>query len=55
VTFEELADAGVASLEEASEKFGCGTKCGTCRPYITKMLLTGETAFSIDTDLPKAA
>jgi NAD(P)H-nitrite reductase large subunit len=55
VTFAKLAEAGVSSLEEASEKFGCGTKCGTCKPYILKMLQTGETAFSIDTDLSQAA
>jgi len=55
VTFEELSEAGVATLEEASERFGCGTKCGTCRPYITKMLVTGETAFSIDADVSQAA
>jgi bacterioferritin-associated ferredoxin len=55
VTFEDLSEAGVATLEEASERFGCGTKCGSCRPYITKMLLTGEIAFSIDADVSQAA
>jgi bacterioferritin-associated ferredoxin len=24
---------------------GCGTQCGLCRPYLRRMLRTGETAF----------
>ena len=28
-------------------QFGCGTICGLCRPYIAKMLLTGDTEFSV--------
>jgi bacterioferritin-associated ferredoxin len=46
-TFEELRLAGVASVEEAAERFGCGTKCGICRPYIQLMIETGETAFAV--------
>jgi bacterioferritin-associated ferredoxin len=25
---------------------GCGAQCGLCRPYLKRMLLTGETVFS---------
>jgi bacterioferritin-associated ferredoxin len=46
-TFEALKEAGVRSLEEAAERFGCGTNCGMCRPYIAEMIRTGETAFAV--------
>ena len=46
-TFAELKSAGVQSLEEAAERFGCGTNCGTCVPYIKAMLETGEVAFAV--------
>lgn len=46
-TFAELKEAGVRSVEEAAERFGCGTNCGTCRPYLRKMIETGETAFAV--------
>ena len=26
---------------------GCGTGCGLCRPYLARMLQTGETAFAV--------
>jgi bacterioferritin-associated ferredoxin len=47
VSFAALLEAGVGSLEEAAERFGCGTQCGTCRPYIAEMIRTGETAFAV--------
>lgn len=50
VTFATLKAEGVDSLEEAARRFGCGTKCGTCRPYIAEMIRTGETAFPILVD-----
>jgi bacterioferritin-associated ferredoxin len=25
---------------------GCGAQCGLCRPYLRRMLRTGETAFT---------
>jgi bacterioferritin-associated ferredoxin len=46
-TFAELLEAGVKSVEEAAERFGCGTKCGTCRPYIQLMVETGQSAFAV--------
>ena len=46
-TFAELKAAGIKSVEEAADRFGCSTKCGLCKPYIQKMLETGETEFAI--------
>jgi bacterioferritin-associated ferredoxin len=46
-TFAELKEAGVETLEEIQERFGCSTKCGLCRPYLLKMLETGETEFDV--------
>jgi len=50
-TFAELKEAEIRSVEEAGERFGCGTNCGLCRPYIAKMLATGETEFAIFEDV----
>ena len=47
VSFEELARNGVRSIEEA-EAWGCGVNCGLCRPYLERMVETGETAFTPD-------
>jgi bacterioferritin-associated ferredoxin len=47
--FSQLKDAGVSSVEEAGERFGCGTNCGFCRPYIAQMIMTGEVAFEVIT------
>ena len=44
-TFAELKAIGVKSVDDAAERFGCGTKCGLCRPYIQAMIETGETSF----------
>jgi NAD(P)H-nitrite reductase large subunit len=55
-TFEELLEADVRSIDEIQERFRCGTKCGTCVPYLKKMLDTGETAFAvIDWEVPALA
>jgi bacterioferritin-associated ferredoxin len=46
--FEELlpeARAGSWSLNELIRVTGCGGQCGLCRPYLRRMLSTGETAF----------
>ncbi len=51
VSFKTLRDAGVRSVEEASARFGVGITCGNCRPYIARMLATGETAFAVWTDI----
>ncbi|RYG46785.1 hypothetical protein EON79_09205 [bacterium] len=48
ITFEELQEAGVQSLEEAQERFGASTYCETCVPYILLMLKTGRTAFGLN-------
>lgn len=32
-------------LEELARATGCSTRCGLCRPYLRRMLLTGETVF----------
>jgi bacterioferritin-associated ferredoxin len=32
-------------LETLMRKTGCGAGCGLCRPYLRRMLLTGETVF----------
>lgn len=47
VTFAELKEMGVTSMPEAAEH-GCGITCGRCRPYIEKMIETGETAFAVE-------
>jgi bacterioferritin-associated ferredoxin len=33
------------SLEELIKQTGCGAQCGLCRPYLRRMLRTGETVF----------
>ncbi|HEX3275435.1 MAG TPA: hypothetical protein VHR43_11305 [Gemmatimonadales bacterium] len=32
-------------LERLSRETGCGAGCGLCRPYLRRMLATGETEF----------
>ena len=44
-TFEELKR--LETMEEI-ERSGCGVSCGLCRPYLERMLETGETAFDAD-------
>ena len=46
--FAELlarAQARGWSLEELIKQTGCGAQCGLCRPYLRRMLRTGETVF----------
>ena len=39
-----LADAhGWTTVAEITREVGCGSGCGLCRPYLAKMLETGET------------
>ncbi|MEP7326795.1 MAG: (2Fe-2S)-binding protein [Gemmatimonadota bacterium] len=33
------------SLEDIMLNTGCGAGCGLCRPYLRRMLATGETTF----------
>jgi len=49
LSFEQLlplARAGRWNLETAMRETGCGDQCGLCRPYLQRMLETGETAFT---------
>ena len=46
--FEELLPRARASgwnLADLVRETGCGGQCGLCRPYIRRMLRTGETEF----------
>jgi bacterioferritin-associated ferredoxin len=40
-----LARAEGWGLEELAAATGCGAGCGLCRPYLRRMLTTGETEF----------
>jgi bacterioferritin-associated ferredoxin len=40
-----LARAGSWGLDEIARATGCGAGCGLCRPYLRRMLATGETEF----------
>ena len=33
------------ALAQVARRFGCGSCCGVCRPYLERMLGTGETVF----------
>lgn len=34
-------------LEGLMSEEGCGTHCGMCRPYLERMLATGDTVFDV--------
>ena len=40
-----LARARGWGLEDLMRETGCGAQCGLCRPYLKRMLRTGETVF----------
>jgi bacterioferritin-associated ferredoxin len=40
-----LARAGSWGLADLMRETGCGDECGLCRPYLRRMLVTGETVF----------
>ncbi|HEX7023312.1 MAG TPA: hypothetical protein VF187_00720 [Gemmatimonadales bacterium] len=40
-----LARTGGLDLTELTRRTGCGGRCGLCRPYLRRMLVTGETVF----------
>lgn len=50
-TFAEIKrlveEKGWTSVPEITEALGCGSGCGLCRPYLQKMLETGEVAFAV--------
>ncbi len=33
------------TLDDLIRQTGCGAQCGLCRPYLRRMLRTGETVF----------
>jgi bacterioferritin-associated ferredoxin len=33
------------TLDDLMRQTGCGAQCGLCRPYLRRMLRTGETVF----------
>ncbi len=46
--FRELLGQATASgwdLADLIHQTGCGAQCGLCRPYLSRMLRTGETEF----------
>ena len=48
LAFSELlprARAAGWSLQDLMGETGAGAQCGLCRPYLRRMLRTGETAF----------
>lgn len=47
-TFAQLLPRARASgwgLADLIRETGCGAACGLCRPYLRRMLATGETTF----------
>ena len=40
-----LTSSGGMSLHELMRTTGCGDQCGLCRPYLRRMLATGEVVF----------
>ncbi|HLK59156.1 MAG TPA: (2Fe-2S)-binding protein [Chthonomonadaceae bacterium] len=50
-TFAELKrlaqENGWRTVAEITAALRCGSGCGLCRPYLAKMLETGETAFAV--------
>lgn len=38
-------DERPATMSDIARRYGCGSCCGLCRPYIERMLETGETVF----------
>lgn len=36
------------TAEDLVRETGCGDQCGLCRPYLVRMLETGETRFAPD-------
>lgn len=49
VPFERLLPVARAeqwTLADVMRETGCGDQCGLCRPYLRRMLETGETHFT---------
>lgn len=49
--FEEIKEMAAqqdwTTVGDITEAVGCGGGCGLCRPYLKRMLQTGETAFAV--------
>ena len=45
-TLLPLARAEGWDLEAVMAETGCGDQCGLCRPYLRRMLRTGQTEFT---------
>ena len=49
-TFADLAEVaaatGAATVPELQQHVAFGQKCGLCRPYVRRMLRTGQTVFA---------
>ena len=48
IAFEQLlprARAAGWDLDALIRETGCGAGCGLCRPYLRRMLMTGDTVF----------
>jgi len=55
VTFAELKEIALRvgnDLDRLIRETGCCDACGMCRPYVERMLQTGETVFPV---VPRAA
>lgn len=44
---KQLADQGLSTVEQLSERTSCCTGCGMCEPYVKLMLKTGNTSFPV--------
>ncbi len=51
ISFEEIRKVAVekelTTVEQLQNKNICSTNCRLCEPYIEKMLVTGQTSFSL--------
>jgi NAD(P)H-nitrite reductase large subunit len=55
VEIKRLADEhNWSTVEQIGDALGCGTGCKMCRPYLARILGTGETAFAVITDAETA-
>jgi bacterioferritin-associated ferredoxin len=43
---QQKLDGRPSNMDQIAKRFGCGSCCGLCRPYIERMLETGETVFA---------
>jgi len=45
VRLRSLAREGGWTLDDLMRETGCGASCGLCRPYLRRMLESGQTDF----------